>query len=164
VLSFSRALDSVILSSLLPFCFPSHFPSPYSSCSSCNRQIYFFLHGVLGSYTRDALQEGGSDAVACLPVPRACKHVVGFSPPLFSLFLLGDGFHFFLIQEIFILYVLDLSDFPPVTPAPRSSPSLNRYPYRRTDVQTPYSRYTTKRGARPLNKLSGDYQHVMKCG
>jgi hypothetical protein len=29
------------------------------------------LHGTLGSYPRDALQEGSADAVACLPVPRA---------------------------------------------------------------------------------------------
>jgi hypothetical protein len=28
------------------------------------------LHGSLGSYFRDALQEGSADAVACLPVPR----------------------------------------------------------------------------------------------
>jgi hypothetical protein len=28
------------------------------------------LHGTLGSYLRDALQEGSDDAVACLPVPR----------------------------------------------------------------------------------------------
>jgi hypothetical protein len=29
------------------------------------------LHGTLGSYLRDALQEGGVDAEACLPVSRA---------------------------------------------------------------------------------------------
>jgi NAD-specific glutamate dehydrogenase len=29
------------------------------------------LHGTLGSYLRDAFQEGCDDAVACLPVPRA---------------------------------------------------------------------------------------------
>jgi hypothetical protein len=29
------------------------------------------LHGNLGSYLRDALQEGSTDPVACLPVPRA---------------------------------------------------------------------------------------------
>jgi hypothetical protein len=29
------------------------------------------LHGPLGSYLRDALQEGSADAVACLSVPRA---------------------------------------------------------------------------------------------
>jgi hypothetical protein len=29
------------------------------------------LHDTLGSYLRDALQEGSADAVACLPVPRA---------------------------------------------------------------------------------------------
>jgi hypothetical protein len=40
VLSFCRALDSVILLSLLPFyCIPSHFPCPCSSCSSCKQFI-----------------------------------------------------------------------------------------------------------------------------
>jgi hypothetical protein len=29
------------------------------------------LHDTLGSYLRDAFQEGSADAVACLPVPRA---------------------------------------------------------------------------------------------
>jgi hypothetical protein len=29
------------------------------------------LHGTLGSYLRDAFQEGTAGAVACLPVPRA---------------------------------------------------------------------------------------------
>jgi hypothetical protein len=29
------------------------------------------VHGTLGSYPRDALQEGSADAVACLNVPRA---------------------------------------------------------------------------------------------
>jgi hypothetical protein len=29
------------------------------------------LHGTLGSYLRDALQEGSADAVACHHVPRA---------------------------------------------------------------------------------------------
>jgi hypothetical protein len=29
------------------------------------------LHGNLDSYLRDAFQEGGADAVACLPFPRA---------------------------------------------------------------------------------------------
>lgn len=29
------------------------------------------LHGTLGSYLRDAFQEGSAGAVACLPVPRA---------------------------------------------------------------------------------------------
>jgi hypothetical protein len=28
------------------------------------------LHGSLGSYIRNALQEGSADAMACLPVPR----------------------------------------------------------------------------------------------
>jgi hypothetical protein len=29
------------------------------------------LYGTLGSYLRDAFQEGNADAAACLPVPRA---------------------------------------------------------------------------------------------
>jgi hypothetical protein len=32
---------------------------------------YATLYCALGSYLRDALQEGSADAVACLPVPRA---------------------------------------------------------------------------------------------
>jgi hypothetical protein len=39
------------------------------------------LHGTLGSYLRDALQEGNADAVACLHVPRA---LVFFPFPLFT--------------------------------------------------------------------------------
>jgi hypothetical protein len=35
--SFCRALDSVILLSLLPIWLPSHFPCPCSSCSFCNQ-------------------------------------------------------------------------------------------------------------------------------
>jgi hypothetical protein len=38
--SFCRILDSVILLSLLLFCFPSHFPCPCSCCSPCN-PVYF---------------------------------------------------------------------------------------------------------------------------
>jgi hypothetical protein len=30
------------------------------------------LHGTLGSYLRDALQEGIAHAASCLPIPRAC--------------------------------------------------------------------------------------------
>jgi hypothetical protein len=48
------------------------------------------LHGNLGSYLRDALQEGSADAVACLPVPRPCR----FFPRVF--FLLGGLRCFFL--------------------------------------------------------------------
>jgi hypothetical protein len=29
------------------------------------------LHGTMGSYLRDTLQEGSVDVVACLPLPRA---------------------------------------------------------------------------------------------
>jgi hypothetical protein len=36
------------------------------------------LHGTLGSYLRDALQEGSTDAVACLPVPRALAYGIFF--------------------------------------------------------------------------------------
>jgi hypothetical protein len=35
------------------------------------RLFYGARHGTLGSYLRDALQEGSADAVVCLPVPRA---------------------------------------------------------------------------------------------
>jgi hypothetical protein len=38
VLSFCCALDSVILLSLLPSCFSSHFPCPCSSGSSCKQK------------------------------------------------------------------------------------------------------------------------------
>jgi hypothetical protein len=37
------------------------------------------LHGTLGSYLRDAFQEGSADAVACLPVPRALRFFLSFS-------------------------------------------------------------------------------------
>jgi hypothetical protein len=33
------------------------------------QRLYAPLHGTLGSYLRDAFQEGTADAVACLPVP-----------------------------------------------------------------------------------------------
>jgi hypothetical protein len=46
-------------------------------------------HGTLGSYLRNAFQEGSVDAVACLPVPRA-----RFFPLFF--FLLG-GLHCFIL-------------------------------------------------------------------
>ena len=35
------------------------------------QRLSAILHGTLGSYLRDAFQEGSDDAVACLPVPRA---------------------------------------------------------------------------------------------
>jgi hypothetical protein len=35
------------------------------------QRLYVALHGTLGSYLRDAFQEGSADAVACLLVPRA---------------------------------------------------------------------------------------------
>jgi hypothetical protein len=35
------------------------------------RISYVVLHGTLGSFHRDALQEDSADAVACLPAPRA---------------------------------------------------------------------------------------------
>jgi hypothetical protein len=34
------------------------------------QRLSVVLHGTLGSYLRDALQEGSGDAVACLYVPR----------------------------------------------------------------------------------------------
>jgi hypothetical protein len=34
------------------------------------RRLSVVLHGTLGSCLRDALQEGGAVAVACLPTPR----------------------------------------------------------------------------------------------
>jgi hypothetical protein len=33
--------------------------------------MFAILHGTLGSYLRDALQEGNGDVVVCLLVPRA---------------------------------------------------------------------------------------------
>jgi hypothetical protein len=41
------------------------------------------LHGTLGSYLRDALQEGSAGAVACLPVPRAKAETKVFSSFLY---------------------------------------------------------------------------------
>ena len=35
------------------------------------QRLYAALHGTLGSYLRDAFQEGNADALACLRVPRA---------------------------------------------------------------------------------------------
>jgi NAD-specific glutamate dehydrogenase len=35
------------------------------------QRLYAALHGTMGSYLRDAFQEGSAEAVACLPVPRA---------------------------------------------------------------------------------------------
>jgi hypothetical protein len=35
------------------------------------QRLFAALHGTLGSYLRDALQEGNVNAVACLPIPRA---------------------------------------------------------------------------------------------
>jgi hypothetical protein len=43
------------------------------------------IHGTLGSYLRDALQEGNADAVARLPIPRAWA-CGGFSSLLFFSF------------------------------------------------------------------------------
>jgi hypothetical protein len=37
--------------------------------NSCN--VFLLLYGTLGSYLRDALQEGSAHAVACLRVSRA---------------------------------------------------------------------------------------------
>ena len=35
------------------------------------QRLYVALHGTLGSYLRDAFQEGSAGVVAWLPVPRA---------------------------------------------------------------------------------------------
>jgi hypothetical protein len=35
------------------------------------QRLFAVLHGTLGSYLRDALEEGSVDAVACLRIPRA---------------------------------------------------------------------------------------------
>jgi hypothetical protein len=35
------------------------------------QRLFAALHGTLGSYLRDAFQEGSVDAVACLLVPRS---------------------------------------------------------------------------------------------
>jgi hypothetical protein len=40
-------------------------------CGEFMQRFSSTLRGTLGSYLRDALQEGSADAVACLPVPRA---------------------------------------------------------------------------------------------
>jgi hypothetical protein len=52
------------------------------------------LHRTLGSYLRDALQEGGATAVACLPSPMAWA----FVPVIFSS-LLVDSTTFVAINE-----------------------------------------------------------------
>jgi hypothetical protein len=39
--SLCRALDSMILLSLLPFCYPSLFPCPCSCCFSCTKKIHY---------------------------------------------------------------------------------------------------------------------------
>jgi hypothetical protein len=35
------------------------------------QRLFATLHGTMGSYLRDAFQEGSADVVACLPVSRA---------------------------------------------------------------------------------------------
>jgi hypothetical protein len=66
--------------------------------------------GTLGSYLRDAFQEGSSDAGACLPVPRA----LGFSCFLLfawwlimllfsSFFFLLGGLHCFFLYDSFTI-------------------------------------------------------------
>jgi hypothetical protein len=53
------------------------------------------LHGTLGSYLRNVLQEGGGAAVvACLPAPRAWASV----PVLFSSLLVDSYTTFFVIK------------------------------------------------------------------
>jgi hypothetical protein len=46
------------------------------------QRLFSALHGTLGSYLPDALQEGSADdAVACLPIPRA--YACGVFPSFF---------------------------------------------------------------------------------
>jgi hypothetical protein len=61
------------------------------------QRLFGALHGTLGSYLRDALQEGNDDIVACLHVPRAlvvsCVLLfVWWSSPL--LFIVKDFLEF----------------------------------------------------------------------
>jgi hypothetical protein len=56
------------------------------------QRLPIVLHGILGSYRRDALQEGCVDAVACLHASR--PQAYGISP---SFFILLGGFHFFFL-------------------------------------------------------------------
>jgi hypothetical protein len=42
------------------------------------QRLFAALHGTLGSYLRDALQEGSADAVACLPVPHGLRFFSSF--------------------------------------------------------------------------------------
>jgi hypothetical protein len=45
------------------------------------QRLYVALHGTLGSYLRDTMQEGSANVVACVHVPRA---LVFFSFLLFA--------------------------------------------------------------------------------
>jgi hypothetical protein len=48
------------------------------------------VHGTLGSYLRDAVQEGRADAVARLPIPRAFSSFLLFASWLMLLFLVRN--------------------------------------------------------------------------
>jgi hypothetical protein len=59
------------------------------------------VHGTLGSYLRDALQEDSADAVACFPVPRA--YACGIFSSFYIIFLVyaSRGFHTSFIRNPF---------------------------------------------------------------
>jgi hypothetical protein len=60
------------------------------------QRLFATLHGTLGTYLRDALQEGSGGAMAYLPVPRACVF------PLFLVLL--SGLHCVLWYEVILIY------------------------------------------------------------
>jgi hypothetical protein len=51
------------------------------------QRLFVVLRGTLGSYLRDAVQEGGAAGVAFLPGPK------GSGLCAFFLFFFADGFH-----------------------------------------------------------------------
>jgi hypothetical protein len=76
------------------------------------------LHGTMGSYPRDALQEGSVDAIACLFVPRAyvfsSSLLFAWWPQVFSSspFLLGGLHCFFLLENFELADNLHKADIP----------------------------------------------------
>jgi hypothetical protein len=85
--SFCRVLDFVILLSLLPFCFPSHFPCPCSCCSPCNpvyvKRMRFCTRTGLSSLT---INTG-------LPASPTCKgaKIKRYQVPVHAVFMLIIG-------------------------------------------------------------------------
>jgi hypothetical protein len=59
------------------------------------QRLSVFLHGTLGFYLGDALQEDVATVVACLPVPRAWASLHPLPSPL-----LVDSIAFFVILSI----------------------------------------------------------------